>query len=456
MPEMPENDRDQTAELRMPWSRSERRFPRLVVRPLQQFLTTEASGGILLLLAAASALVWSNVAPGSYETVWSTELTIGLGSWSITENVRHWINDAAMALFFFVVGLEIKRELLSGELRDPRTAALPVAAALGGMVVPALIYVAINGGAAGSRGWGIPMATDIAFAVGVLAVIARRATGLKLFLLTLAIVDDIGAIIVIAIFYSGSISLVALATSAALLVLMAVLRRAQVRAAAVYLILGIAVWVAIFESGVHATIAGVALALVTPAAAFQRPRAVSEEARRVANATSDDPSHADVDAPHWLHLAGLSREAVSPLARLQHAIHPWTSFAIVPLFALANAGVLIRARALEGSASARVFVGVILGLVVGKMIGITLGAWAATKLGLARLPNGVGWQEVAGVAALGGIGFTVSLFIGSLALSGGELLDAAKLGILAGSLASGVLGAVLLGSAHRAGRSPRA
>ncbi|HJR19323.1 MAG TPA: Na+/H+ antiporter NhaA, partial [Actinomycetota bacterium] len=311
----PEASDDTTqTDIRMPWARSGRRVPRLVVRPLQQFLQTEASGGILLLAAAACALIWANVWPGSYERLWGTELTIGIGDWSITEDLRHWVNDAAMALFFFVVGLEIKRELISGELRDPRVAALPAAAALGGMIVPAGIYAAIVAGGSGAEGWGIPMATDIAFAVGVLALVGRGLpSGLKLFLLTLAIVDDVGAILVIAVFYSDAVSSTALAIAAGLLLAMVVLRRLQIRAGGVYLVLGIAVWVAVFESGVHATIAGVALAFVTPAAAFQRPRAVSAEARRVADETSDEPEPVDRDAAEWLHLAKLSREAISPL-----------------------------------------------------------------------------------------------------------------------------------------------
>lgn len=448
-----EPDGSNTARVALPWSRSERRVPRLLVRPLHQFLHTEASSGSLLFGAAVAALLWANVASGSYDRAWSTELTIGLGSWSITADLRHWINDAAMALFFFVVGLEIKRELVSGELRDPRVAALPAAAALGGMVVPALVFLSVTAGGVGSRGWGIPMATDIAFAVGLLAIVGRRLPpGLKLFLLTLAIVDDIGAILVIAIFYSKAISLVALGAAVAMLGLMAALRRMDVRVGGLYLVLGLGVWLAVFESGVHATIAGVALALVTPAVAVQRPRTVSLEARRIAEETSDDPTPADVDAPNWLYLAHLSREAVSPLARLEHALHPWTSFVIVPLFALANAGVRISGDGLSDRASMLLAGGVVAGLFVGKIVGITLGAWAATRLGVARLPDGITWHHVIGVAAVGGVGFTVSLFIANLAFPDGRLLDAAKLGVLSGSLISGVAGSVLLVRARGARR----
>jgi NhaA family Na+:H+ antiporter len=398
-------------------------------------------------------LLWANLASGSYETVWRTNLSIGIGRWSISEDLRHWISDAAMTLFFFVVGLEIKRELVSGELRDRRVAALPVAAALGGMILPAALYLAINAGSAGSDGWGIPVATDIAFAVGVLALLGRGLpSGLKLFLLTLAIVDDIGAILVIAIFYSSSISLTPLAIAAGGLTLMVVFRRVQVRSGAVYLILGLGVWLAVLESGIHATIAGVALAIITPAAAFQRPKAVSFQARRVADETSDEPEPADVDAPQWLHLAALSREAVSPLARLERTLHPWTSFVIVPVFALANAGIRLTGLDLGRMGSAKVAAGVAAGLVLGKTAGITLGAATATRMGVARLPDGVGWRHVSGVAALGGIGFTVSLFVASLAFPAGSLLEAAKLGILGGSIVSGLLAVVLLSAARKRGR----
>jgi NhaA family Na+:H+ antiporter len=444
-------DPNETLEIRLPWARSRRPVPRLFVRPLQHFLQTEASSGILLLGAAVAALVWANVAAGSYQMVWHTRLTVGLGGWTISEDLRHWVNDGAMALFFLVVGLEIKRELVSGELRDRRAAALPAIAAAGGMIVPALFYLGITFGSDGSRGWGIPMATDIAFAVGILAIAGRGLpSGLRLFLLTLAIVDDIGAILVIAFFYSGSISLAALGAAVVLLAVIAVLRRVEIQSSALFLVLGIGVWVAIFESGIHATIAGVALAFVTPAVAFQRPRAVSQEARRTADETSDDPTPSDADAPQWLRLAGLSREAVSPLARLQHALHPWTSFVIVPLFALANAGVLIRSDGIDSSTSLRIVGGVAAGLVAGKIIGITLGAFAATRLGLGRLPAGVGWTHIIGVAAVGGVGFTVSLFIAGLAFTDGTLLDGAKIGIVAGSLISGIVGSTVLVRARRA------
>jgi Na+:H+ antiporter, NhaA family len=432
-------------ELRPSWSGSGRPVPRLVLQPLQTFLRTEEAGGILLLAASITALIWAN-SPwrSSYDALWHTQLTIGLGPWSLAEDLRHWVNDALMALFFLVVGFEIKRELTTGELRQPRAAALPAIAALGGMVVPALLYLAINPSGEPARGWAIPMATDIAFALGVLAIVGRGLpAALKSFLLALAIVDDIGAILVIAIFYSGSIAAGPLLTAAGLLALILVLQRLHVRWTAVYVLVGVGVWLATFQSGIHATIAGVALGLATPAVAFQRPKAVSLEAHRIADDTVDDPVPPDADAHHWLHLAGLTREAVSPLARLEHLLHPWTSYVVIPVFALANAGVSISSSSLDDALTSGITLGVVAGLVVGKTVGVTIFTWLATKTGITRLPEGVGWGQLVGVAALAGIGFTVSLFITSLAFQTQAIQDAAKVGILIASLLAGLLGALL-------------
>jgi NhaA family Na+:H+ antiporter len=437
--------------LRVPWSGSARPVPRLVLQPLQTFLRTEEAGGILLLAAATIALIWAN-SPwrSSYDALWHTQLTIGLGAWSLAEDLQHWVNDALMALFFLVVGLEIKRELTTGELRQPRAAALPAIAALGGMVVPALLYLAINPSGEPGRGWGIPMATDIAFALGVLAIVGRGLpTALKSFLLALAIVDDIGAILVIAIFYSGSIAAGPLLTAAGLLALILVLQRLHVRWTAVYVLVGVSVWLATLQSGIHATIAGVALGLATPAVAFQRPKAVSLEAHRIADDTVDNPVPPDADAHQWLHLAGLTREAVSPLARLEHLLHPWTSYVVIPVFALANAGVSISRSSLGNALTSGITLGVVAGLVVGKTVGVTMFTWLATRTGITRLPEGVGWGQLVGVAALAGIGFTVSLFITSLAFQTQAIQDAAKVGILIASLLAGLLGALLLARFRR-------
>jgi len=441
--------------LRPTWSHSGRSLPRRVVQPLQSFLQAEAASGVLLLGAAVFALVWANSAwSAAYEELWATVVTVRIGDVVLSEDLRHWVNDGLMSLFFLVVGLEIKREFLTGELRDPRAAAVPVIAAFGGMIVPALLYLAITAGGEGSNGWGVPMATDIAFALGVLTLAARRApASLKPFLLTLAIVDDIGAILVIAIFYSEGVDMTALGVAGGLIVVIIALQRLDVRATLVYIALGVGVWIAFFESGVHPTIAGVILGLLTPSVPFQRPEAVSEEARRTAETTVDDPRPPDVDAPQWLRLAWLSREAVSPLARVEAALHPWTSYVIVPIFALANAGVVLTAEALRASATSRVTLGILIGLVVGKLVGISLASWLAVRSGVGRLPRGANWRQLVGAAAVAGIGFTVSLFIADLAFAE-ELLTEAKIGILYASVVAGTIGLLVLraggGSGERA------
>lgn len=442
--------------VRQPWSRSERRVPRVVLQPLQSFLATEAAGGVLLLIATAVALVWANSPwQGSYERLWQTQLTIGLGRWELSDDLAHWVSDGLMTLFFLVVGLEIKREVLTGELRDPRAAIVPVVAAIGGMVVPALVFLAIVGDGDGRSGWGIPMATDIAFAVGVLTLVARSApASLKPFLLTLAIVDDIGAVVVIAIFYSSGVSVEPLLIAVAGCAVIVLLQRIHVRAAVAYVFLGVVVWVATFESGVHPTIAGVALGLLTPAVPFQRPHTVSQEAHRVADETVDVPIPPDADAASWLYLAELSREAVSPLARVESILHPWVSFVIVPLFALANAGVDLSVGALSDAATSPVVLGIIVGLVVGKPLGITIATAIAIRTGLGRFPAGAAWRDVVGVGAVAGIGFTISLLITDLAFAGSALEEGAKLGILVASVLAGAIGAIVLGS-RRSSRRPR-
>jgi Na+:H+ antiporter, NhaA family len=411
----PTNEPQTSDGIRLPWSRSQRVVARRVAQPLQAFLQAESSSALLLLGAAVLALAWAN-SPwrASYEDLWHTVVTVRIGGWELSEDLRHWVNDGLMALFFLVVGLEIKRELLTGELRDRRAAALPVVAAVGGMVVPALVYAALNAGGAGARGWGIPMATDI------------------------------GAIIVIALFYSEGISGGALVVAAGLVGVTILLQRFDVRATVVYLALGFGIWLALYEGGVHPTIAGVILGLLTPAEPFQRPHAVSREAVRTAETTVDDPEPPDADAPQWLRLAWLSREAVSPLARVESVLHPWTSYVIVPMFALANAGVVLSRDALRESVTSAITLGVILGLVAGKTLGVTLASAVAVRTGLGRLPSGCDWRDMAGVAAVAGIGFTVSLFITDLAFGDSGLADEAKVGIIAASLAAAALGFAVL------------
>ena len=432
--------------LNTPWSRSERTVPRIVVQPLQRFLDTEASGGIVLLAAAATAIVWAN-SPWvqSYTDLWHTELSVSLGSFSITEDLQHWINDLAMALFFFVAGLEIKREFVHGDLRSPRVASLPIACAVGGMIVPALIYWAFTAGTVGARGWGIPMATDIAFALGVLALVGRRVpVSLRVFLLTLAIVDDLGAIVVIAVFYSDHLSFGWLAVAVGVVVAIVALRRAQVRSLVPYVGLAVGLWIAIYESGVHATVAGVILGLLTPARSFHRPKDVQAAVTgRLSAPELIDESDDESDETAFLDAAHLSREAVSPLARLERSLHPWSSFVVLPLFALANAGIVLSSGALSAASTSAVTWGVALGLVVGKPVGILLAAVLVVKVARGPMPSSAGWLELAGVGVLAGIGFTVSLFITGLAFDGPEA-EMAKIGILFASVIAGTLGATLL------------
>jgi NhaA family Na+:H+ antiporter len=450
-------DRRRHPEIRLPWSRSDRPVPRLILRPLQEFLETSTASGVLLLIAAVVALAWVNSPWGSsYESFWTTPAEIRIGSWSVGEDLRHWVNDGLMSLFFLVVGLEIKREFLTGELRDPRAAALPVICALGGMVVPAAIYLAFNAGGPGARGWGIPMATDIAFALGVLLLAARHGpAGLKPFVLTLAIVDDIGAILVIAAVYARGVDVGWLLVVGVLCLVMLACHRIGVRATWVFVGLGSLVWLATEGSGVHPAIVGVLLGLLAPATPFQRPHVVSLEARRTAELTQDDPGPPDADAAHWLRLADLSRESVSPLGRTEHALLPWSSFVIVPLFALANAGVRLSGDQLISAATSRITIGVFLGLVVGKLIGIAGAAWLGVSTGIARLPASVRFPSLAGAAAVAGIGFTVSLLMAELAFDDPRLIDDAKIGILAASVVAGVLGWALLRAAPAVGDGSR-
>lgn len=409
---------------------------------LRRFLDTEAASGILLLLAALVALLWANSPwSASYESLWHTEITVNFGRYVLEGDLRHWVNDALMVIFFFVVGLEIKRELVLGKLRDPRTAAMPAFAALGGMVVPAALFFLVNAGGDGSKGWGIPMATDIAFAVGIVALLGPRVpASLKLFLLTLAIVDDIGAIIVIGVFYSSGLQPEFLAAAAALVVVIYLINRAGVLALAPYLVLGAALWLAMYASGVHATIAGVILGLLTPA----RNLLPVSVAREWAADLRDPPTVHELEA-----MRRLARHAVSPAERIAHILHPWSAFVIVPIFALANAGVAIRADAFDASGAAAVTGGVMLGLVLGKTLGIAGAAWLASRLGVARLPEGATWPMMFAIACVAGIGFTVSLFVAELAFEAGSLQDAAKLGVLGASTVAAIIGSIALSRACR-------
>jgi NhaA family Na+:H+ antiporter len=432
--------------VRPTWSRSDRVVPRRVVRPLQEFLQTSAAGASLLFVAVVVALAWAN-SPWreSYETFFHAPIAVHLGSLvTIDGDVHFLVNDGLMALFFLVVGLEIKREVVSGELRKLRVATLPVLAAVGGMAAPALIYLAIAGGGDAARGWGIPMATDIAFALGVLALAAGHASpSLRPLLLAVAIVDDLGAILVIAIVYTGGIEAAPLLAAFGVVGLIALANAVHIRSLLIYVGLGAVLWYATYRAGIHPTIAGAALGLLTPAAPFQAPSVVSEEARRTADETRDEPEPID-DAPLWSRLAWLSREAISPLARTEHALLPWTSFVILPIFALANAGIEISLERMSDALSAPVSVGIFLGLVMGKPIGVLAGSVLAERSGLGRRSDDVGWGDLTGMGITAGIGFTVALFVAELAFPGGPRLAEAKMAILAGSLVAGLGGYLTL------------
>ena len=431
--------------IRPPWSRSDRRVPRLVLRPLQEFLSTSTASATLLAAAAAVAVVWASWPGSSYEAVWETVGEVRLGDLAIAQDLRHWVNEGLMTLFFLVVGLEIKRELLIGELRRLRVALLPVIVAVTGMAVPALLYLAVVRGSPDDRGWAIPMATDIVFALGVLALGgAGVPTGLRSLLLALAIVDDIGSLLVVAFLHPGSVSAVWIVAVVGLAAAVTASPRLHIRASVVYVALGVAVWYALFRAGLHPALAGVVMGLLTPAEPFQRPRAVSEEARRTADETADDPTPPDADAHQWLRLADLSREAVSPLARVEHLLLPWTSFVVLPLFALANVGVDLSPSSLAAAAGSAVAWGIVLARLLGKLAGIWGGAVLATRLGVVDLPDGVDGRHLAGMAIAAGTGFTVPLFIAELVFAGTSLLDQARIALLAASVVSGVVGAIVL------------
>ena len=417
---------------------------------LQEFLREEGGGGILLLLATAVALVWANSAfAHEYELLWETPFTVGLGPWALSFPLHTWINDGLMAVFFFVVGLEIKRELLVGELSNPRKALFPVVAALGGMLVPALMYTVFNLGGPGQSGWAIPMATDIAFAIGVLSLLGKRAPfGLKIFLTAVAIADDLGAVMVIALFYSHEIIWTNLLFGALLLAILFAFNRLSVRNTLAYGLLGILLWVAFLQSGVHATIAGVLLALTIPAnpridsrSFIKRSHSYIQVFEQAGTAETSMLTNSDQRAA-VRELERAAESVASPLQRLEHSLHPWVAYAIMPIFALANAGVHILGSE-TASAFNAISIGIVAGLVLGKQIGITLFAWLFTKLGLTARPRGLRWRHIYGAAWLGGIGFTMSLFITSLAFTDPEAVTAAKIGILVASALSAI-GATLV------------
>jgi len=423
----------------------------LALTPLEDFVRTSVSGIGLLLLGTFAAVVLAN-SPLSdeYEAFWSTYLTIGTAEFGITETLRHWVNDALMALFFFIVGLEIKREVLVGEMRYPRQAALAISAAVGGVVVPALIFAAINFNGAGMHGWGIPMATDTAFALGILALLGSRVRPVLLvFLTAFAIVDDLLAVGVIAIFYTDAISWGALGIAVVLLGALVVANAAGFHRWPVYALLGLGVWIAVFESGVHATAAGVLVALTVPARSWINPSEFLVRGRQLI----DDFERACFIAPSILTnepqqqatqaLSRLVEDVETPMTYFQHRLNPWVAYGILPIFAFANAGIPL-VSGLGDALANSVTWGVMIGLVIGKPLGITLFAWLAVRIGIAALPRAMAWGHILGVGWLGGIGFTISLFVTELAFAEGELADVARVGILFGSVIAGALGYLML------------
>ncbi|HEU4643122.1 MAG TPA: Na+/H+ antiporter NhaA [Gemmatimonadaceae bacterium] len=428
-----------------------------LLAPFRRFASITSAGGIVLLGTTVVALAWANSPwADGYRHLWEMPLMLGIGGWSMRATLHLLINDGLMAVFFFLVGLEIKREVLAGELKSLRTAALPMLAALGGMIAPAVLYAVVNVGGPGAPGWGIPMATDIAFALGVLALLGERVpVGLKVFLAALAIVDDIGAVLVIALFYSSGVSWVALGAAAALLLVAAGANLAGVRRPWAYGLLGLALWAAVLASGVHATIAGVLLAMAIPVRTrIDEPvflasarRALDDfDAAAVVTATAPDTTVLSNTEHHTAleELETLTEQAQPPLVRMEHALQGIVAFGIMPLFALANAGVALSGGAVREAVAHPITMGVMLGLVIGKPLGITGLSWLAVRTGIAALPRGVSWPMIAGAGVLGGIGFTMALFIAGLAFPDGALLEAAKLGILAASTLAGVTGWLLL------------
>lgn len=426
-----------------------RRAVRALVRPLENFLKIQASSGILLMLAAVVAMAWANSPwSESYHHLWHTSVSLGLGDYRFEQTLHFVINDMLMVVFFFVVGLEIRREIHEGELSELKRAGLPVAAAVGGMLAPAAIYAILNPGPETGHGWGVPMATDIAFAVGVLALLGQRVpAALRVLLLALAIIDDIGAILVIAVFYSSGVDWGGLVTALGGSLGVLGMQRIGLRQPLAYVIPGFVVWVGMLDAGIHPTIAGVILGLLTPARPwFGREGFLVRARDAMVDFEGEARNHAS-GSHHLLEplsrLDEARREAVAPVLRLEAALNPWVAYGIMPLFALANAGVTVTSVDLSGPASTSIAAGVVLGLIVGKPIGIVVVSLLAVRLGLCALPRGVDAKGLAVVGCVGGIGFTMALFIAQLAFTDPLHLGVAKLSVLVGSLAAGILGLVV-------------
>ena len=442
-----------------PWERSFRR----ILTPFEEFLHRQTTSGLLLMAMAVLALILAN---GPYSKTYAdllhTYVGIGFGDWTLKMSLHHWINDGLMVFFFFVVGLELKREFLVGELANPRNAALPIAAAIGGMVVPALFYFALNPSGEAAAGWGIPMATDIAFAIGAMALLGARAPkALVTFLVALAIVDDLGAVMVIAVFYTETIDVLPLSIAALLVVTLIGLNRSGVRNAVPYFMLAVLLWYALLLAGIHATLAGVIGAMIVPAYPKYNPEVFSAHVRTLMDrfdASHETGKSVMTNIALRSEIQALRNGVIgveAPLQRLEHYWHMPVAFVVIPIFALANAGIAIDVRTLGETMSNPVMLGVSLGLILGKFIGITGASWLALRFGWAVLPSGTRFTQIAGASLLAGIGFTMSIFIAQLAFEGqDELLLMAKTGILGASFLAGVTGFIWLyiagGSPHEA------
>ncbi|WP_432821892.1 Na+/H+ antiporter NhaA [Trichloromonas sp.] len=422
-----------------------------LLQPFEDFFKRQASGGLVLIGATLLALILANSpAAPYYHAFWETSLSIGFDNLGLTQSLHHWINDGLMAVFFFVVGLELKRELLAGELASPRKAALPIAAAIGGMLVPALIYHAINPAPPAAHGWGVPMATDIAFAIGVIALLGNRVSrSMAIFLTALAIADDLGAVLVIAIFYSGPLSAAALAWAAGFLLLLIIGNRLDIQHPNFYSLIGFALWVCLLKSGVHASIAGVLIGFTIPVRARHDEESFLNQSSQLierykAMERIEGPFHHEQRLGTLLALEHVCHNAMSPLQRMEHEMNAWVIFGVMPIFALANAGIHLVPSEIPAALAHPVTLGVMLGLLVGKPLGIVLFSWIAVRLKLCELPRGGSWLELTGIGILAGIGFTMSMFISNLAFIRPEMIDAAKLGIFAASLLAGCIGYALL------------
>ena len=435
------------------WREGDDPFRRLVVQTTLRFVEIEAAGGIVLVFAAAIAMIWANLDIGSYDSFWHSHIKLDLAIWSFDQSLQHVVNDVLMVVFFLVVGAEIKREVTHGELRDPRQAALPIFAALGGMLVPAGLYAILNTGGEGGSGWGIPVATDIAFALGVLALVGRGVpVQLKIFLLTLAVADDVGGILIIAIFYSESIQVEWLLGMVGAVAFLLLLKQFGFRHFGIHAIGGVFLWLTLWEAGVHATLAGVILGLIVPADALYDSKGTSRRIdyllQRLRHVEEDpDPVVRERDSHEALrNIRHVSHEAMSPLERLEEAMAPISAFMVVPIFALANAGIHITGDSIDAALDSNIAWGIFLGLLVGKVVGILGASALAVRLGIAFKPEQLQWSHLGGAALLAGIGFTVAIFIANLSFGKDqtELLEAAKIGIFAASIVAAVLGFALL------------